>query len=201
MRIELDKWGGRIRTSSTREQYYACPSTTAIVLRRPRPLFARQTDNVASAHRPIHFSPRRHIQEPYELRPDLSLRQPTISSQHLPSALPLPFTDLPWRPFCSPSPTSDSFQSIIKTRSPPYTMSFVKLSIFGTSFEVCRWRLDVSAWGLACLLRVISCSGYHSLCRSSTGWNGWARHRRCLLWRLADWSGPYLVSGAFGLVW
>ena len=54
-----------------------------------------------------------------------------------------------------------------------HTMSFVKLSIFGTSFEVRprRWHPWHRLITLHLLLLHI---GHHSLCRSATGGNGYA---------------------------
>jgi hypothetical protein len=67
------------------------------------------------------------------------------------------------------------------------TMSFVKLSIFGTSFEV----------GFLLLSSHLShpISGHHKICRSPTRWHG------CVIHSIPPLNSAHSLQGAFGLVW
>jgi hypothetical protein len=66
-------------------------------------------------------------------------------------------------------------------------MSFVKLSIFGTSFEVSFLLLSSH------LSHPIS--GHHKICRSPTRWHG------CVIHSIPPLNSAHSLQGAFGLVW
>ena len=68
-------------------------------------------------------------------------------------------------------------------------MSFVKLSIFGTSFEV------GSAFSLLFLHLSHKISGHHKICRSPTRWHG------CVIPSILPLNPAHSLKGAFGLVW
>jgi hypothetical protein len=84
----------------------------------------------------------------------------------------------------------DSFKGspgpIVRLRRSP--MSFVKLSIFGTSFEVFHIFLPITTTHID--------KGHNSLCRSSTSGNG-----SVVPLNLKSIFHPYNFLGAFGLVW
>jgi hypothetical protein len=73
--------------------------------------------------------------------------------------------------------------------SEPPPMSFVKLSIFGTSFEV----------GFLLLFLHLShpISGHHKICRSPTRWHGCVIH----IHSIPPLDPAHPLQGAFGLVW
>jgi hypothetical protein len=65
-------------------------------------------------------------------------------------------------------------------------MSFVKLSIFGTSFEV--------GFILLSFISLTPISGHYKICRSPTRWHG------CVIHPIPPYPA-HSLQGAFGLVW